>query len=129
VIRQKKAAQRLLLASGRTAMCVCVYVYSIRVSEWRIRLFLTADVSQREIRHGLKLFLASGDRRLNRQMLKVVPGPKTRVIDTSFTIRVSGRKTKTSKSCAVGRSKSQNRAVGKEVEMRNERTEEEKKVR
>jgi hypothetical protein len=106
-----------------------VYVYSIRVSEWRIRLLLTADVSQREIRHGLKLFLASGDRRLNRQMYKVVPGPKTRVIDTSLTIRVSGRKTKTSKGCAVGRRKSQNRRGGKEVEMRTERTEEEKKVR
>ena len=92
---------------------MCVYVYSIKVSERRIKLSLTAEVSQRESRHGLKLFLASANQRLSRKMLKAVPGPKTRVIDTSLTIRVSGWKTKTSEGCAVGRSKSQNRAVGK----------------
>jgi hypothetical protein len=93
-----------------------VIVYSIRVSRGRIRLFLTADVSQQEIRHGLKLFLASGDRRLNRQMLKVVPGPQTRVIDTSFTIRVSGWKTKTNEGCAVGRRKGHSKVVGRRSE-------------
>jgi hypothetical protein len=61
-------------------------------------------------------------------MLKVVPGPQTRVIDTSFTIRVSGSKTKTNKGCAVGRrAEVTTKWLGKAVKKRNERTDEEKK--
>lgn len=49
-------------------------------------------------------------------MLKVVPGPQTRVIDTSFTIRVSGWRNKINEGCAVGRSRSHNKVVGKRSE-------------
>ena len=48
---------------------------------------------------------------------------------TSLTKRVPGSKTKTSVGCVIGKSKSQNRAVEKDAEKRNERRDEEKKVR